>query len=220
MTSVSDVQSTSASSAATTTASTSSTSSNDAASADRFLTLLVAQMENQDPLNPMDNAQVTSQMAQISTVSGIEKLNATMQGLNTRYLQMQTLQGASMVGRNVLMAGNHLSVADDGKIQGIYELASPADSVKVEILAASGAVIDTIELSAQTSGRHEFDWAAKPGGTGGETFRITAKTGAASVTTTTLMRDRVDAVATGGDTLTLELRHFGSVPFEQIKTLN
>ena len=113
-----------------------------------------------------------------------------------------------------------LSVADDGKIQGIYELASPADSVKVEILAASGAVIDTIDLSAQTSGRHEFDWAAKPGGTGGETFRITAKTGTASVTTTTLTRDRVDAVATGGDTLTLELRHFGSVPFEQIKTLN
>src|SRR5574343_277071 len=44
---------------------------------DRFLKLLVAQMSNQDPLNPMDNAQLTSQMAQISTVSGLEKLNTT-----------------------------------------------------------------------------------------------------------------------------------------------
>ncbi|MEO7151273.1 MAG: flagellar hook capping FlgD N-terminal domain-containing protein, partial [Burkholderiaceae bacterium] len=56
--------------------------SNEAGSADRFLKLLVAQMQNQDPLNPMDNAQVTSQMAQINTVNGIEKLNTTVQGLS------------------------------------------------------------------------------------------------------------------------------------------
>jgi flagellar basal-body rod modification protein FlgD len=62
-----------------------------AATADRFLKLLVAQMQNQDPLNPMDNAQVTSQMAQINTVNGIERLNTTVQGLSGQFVQMQAL---------------------------------------------------------------------------------------------------------------------------------
>ena len=66
---------------------------NEAGSADRFLKLLVAQMQNQDPLAPMDNAQVTSQMAQINTVTGIEKLNTTVQGLQGNFVQMQALIG-------------------------------------------------------------------------------------------------------------------------------
>src|SRR5262245_32299586 len=82
-------------------------------SEDRFLKLLVAQLQNQDPLNPMDNAQVTSQMAQIQTVSGIDKLNTTVQGLNAQFAQLQALSGAALVGRDVLIDGNRL-VADNG----------------------------------------------------------------------------------------------------------
>jgi flagellar basal-body rod modification protein FlgD len=204
-----------------TTAATGSRNAADAASsADRFLTLLVAQLENQDPLNPMDNAQVTSQMAQISTVSGIEKLNDTMQAMNASTLQSQTLQGAAMVGRNVLMQGSRLSMTDDGQTQGVFELAGSASSVKVEILSAAGGVIDTVDLGPLDPGRHEFDWSAKTGGVAGENFRIAAKAGAANVPATTLVRDRVDAVVTGADTLTLELRRFGSVPFDQIRIVN
>jgi flagellar basal-body rod modification protein FlgD len=204
-----------------TTAATGSRNAADAASsADRFLTLLVAQLENQDPLNPMDNAQVTSQMAQISTVSGIEKLNDTMQAMNASTLQSQTLQGAAMVGRNVLMQGSRLSMTDDGQTQGVFELAGSASSVKVEILSAAGGVIDTVDLGPLDPGRHEFDWSAKTGGVAGESFRIAAKAGAANVPATTLVRDRVDAVVTGADTLTLELRRFGSVPFDQIRIVN
>src|SRR3954466_7581480 len=83
-----------------------------AASSDRFLKLLVAQMQNQDPLNPMDNAQVTSQMAQINTVSGIDKLNTTVQGLQSQFVQMQALQGATLVGHDVVVAGNKLDFSD------------------------------------------------------------------------------------------------------------
>lgn len=57
-------------------------SSNTVSSADgeqRFLKLLVTQLNNQDPLNPLDNAELTSQLAQMSTVSGIEKLNTAFQ---------------------------------------------------------------------------------------------------------------------------------------------
>src|SRR5512147_2674404 len=81
-------------------------------SSDRFLKLLVTQMQNQDPLSPMDNAQVTSQMAQINTVSGIEKLNETISGMLGQFTQMQSLQSASLVGRNVLVQGDTLEVKD------------------------------------------------------------------------------------------------------------
>ncbi len=78
----------------------------------------------------MDNAQVTTQMAQIQTVSGIDKLNTTVQGLNGQFAQLQALSGASLVGRDVLIEGNRLA-ADDGVGHGGFELASQADHVKL-----------------------------------------------------------------------------------------
>ena len=58
---------------------------------DRFMKLLVAQMKNQDPLNPMDNAQMTTQIAQINTVAGLERLNTTVEGLASQFTQLREL---------------------------------------------------------------------------------------------------------------------------------
>ncbi len=195
---------------------------NEVASEDRFLKLLVAQMSNQDPLNPLDNAQVTSQMAQISTVSGLDKLNKTVEGLNRQFVQMQALQGASLVGRDVILPGDRLAPNDAGLVQGGFELAAPADSVRIEVLNAGGHVIDTINLGAEGAGRHGFEWTPPAGidATLGDRFRVVARSGAATVAATPLMRDRVAAVATGGDTLTLELRLNGSVAYSQIRAFN
>ena len=190
------------------------------ATSDRFLKLLVAQMQNQDPLNPMDNAQVTSQMAQINTVNGIEKLNTTVQGLSGQFVQMQALQGAALVGRDVVVKGNKMDIAD-AVGQGGFELAGPADAVKVEVLSPAGQVLDTMNLGAQTSGMHSFDWAA-----GANTndsalkFRVTATLGTATVESTALMRDKVDAVSTSGNTLNLELQNSGTVAYADVKALN
>ena len=195
---------------------------NEAGAEDRFLKLLVAQMQNQDPLNPMDNAQVTSQMAQIQSVNGIEKLNRSVEGLGSQFAQMSALQGASLVGRDVIVPGNRLVTNDENLVQGGFELNCSADSLKIEVLNAGGRVIDTIDLSAQGAGRHGFEW-TPPAGVDpatGDSFRVVAKNGAANVGFTPLMRDRVDAVVAGGDTLTLELRNSGSVPYEQIRAFN
>jgi flagellar basal-body rod modification protein FlgD len=195
---------------------------NQAGAEDRFLKLLVAQMQNQDPLNPMDNAQVTSQMAQIQSVNGIEKLNRTVEGLGTQFAQMNALQGASLVGRDVIVPGNRLAPNDAGLVQGGFELDGPADRVQIEVLNAGGRVIDTIDLGAQGAGRHGFEW-TPPAGVDpatGSRFRVIAKRGTADVTFTPLMRDRVDAVIAGGDTLTLELRASGSIPYNQIRAFN
>ena len=71
----------------------------------RFLKLLVTQLNNQDPLNPLDNAQLTSQLAQMSTVSGIEKLNTALESLLAQSGSSQVLQSAGLIGRSVLEIG-------------------------------------------------------------------------------------------------------------------
>ena len=189
---------------------------------DRFLKLLVAQLQNQDPLNPMDNAQVTSQMAQIQTVSGIDKLNSTVQGLNSQFAQLQALSGASLVGRDVLIDGNRLVADSNGVGHGGFELASQADQVKLEVLDASGRVIDTTDLGAMASGRHSFDWTPSAGVNPAlaSRFRITANLGTTAVNAATYTRDRVDAVSTGPNGLTLELVNAGPVAYDQVKVFD
>ena len=197
-------------------------SSSTTVSADTFLKLLVAQMKNQDPLNPMDNAQVTSQMAQINTVTGINALNTTVQSLSSQFTQMQALQGASLVGHSVIVPGNMMTIDPTTATgEGGFKIATPADAVKVEILAPSGAVVQTINLGAEAAGMHSFSW---PAGTAtnssGLTFRVTATTGGVKIPSTALMSDTVDAISTDGNTLNLELQNSGLVPYSSVVALN
>ena len=202
--------------------STSGTSATDSAAAasDRFLKLLVAQMQNQDPLSPMDNAQVTSQMAQINTVSGIQQLNTTMTALAGQFAQLQALQGVSLVGHDVVVPGNAMKIAD-GVGAGGYELTGPADAIKVEILSPSGQVVDTLNLGAQSSGVHDFTWNAGTATTAsGLTFRVTATSGGTSTKPTTLVQDKVEAVTTSGNTFSLELVDAGTVPYSSVRAFD
>ena len=192
---------------------------------DRFLKLLVTQLQNQDPMNPVDNAQMTSQMAQISTVSGIEKLNTTVQGLTGQFVQMQALQGASLVGKDVILKGDKIAIdstASGNVASGTFEIPAAASHVKAEVLSPAGLVVDTLNLGAQTAGRHDFVW---PNGStvsesAGYRFRITATNGTTAVASTPLMRDTVQAINTTGASLTLELARSGSVPYTSITALD
>ena len=76
------------------------------AAQDRFLKLLVAQLNNQDPMNPLDNAQMTSQIAQINTVTGIQQLNQTMESMSAQFNSLQVMQGTALIGRNVMTEGS------------------------------------------------------------------------------------------------------------------
>ena len=214
----------STSSTKTSSTSTSNSAKAEPGAADRFLKMLVTQLQNQDPLNPMDNAQITSQMAQINTVNGIETLNAAMLGLNGQFVQMQALQGAALVGHDITVQGNR--VALDGTAgaeigSGGFELAGTADQVKLEILNPAGRVVDTLNLGAQAAGRHGFEWAAKNVADGADyRFRVSATNGTAAVSSTSLMRDQVQAVSTSSGSLLLQTRHSGDVPYGDVKAFN
>jgi len=196
-----------------------STASATQEASDRFLKLLVTQMQSQDPLNPMDNAQVTSQMAQINTVSSLGTVNDSLQAMSAQLVQMQAMQSASLVGRSVVVPGNRLEVGAGGAV-GYFDMAGAADSVKVEVLSSAGRVVDTIDMGAETSGRHAFTWTPGEGvsDAGGFRFRVTATAGTASVATKALMRDQVSAVSSSGGTgLSLQLKGGTTIAYSDVR---
>jgi flagellar basal-body rod modification protein FlgD len=166
---------------------------------DRFLNLLVAQMKNQDPLNPLDNAQVTSQMAQLSTVQGIEKMNDSLQALAAGMGSNQVAQAAGLIGHGVLVPGNRLGPAEGENAFG-FELALPADQVSVSITDAAGRPIRNIDLGSKPSGVNVLAWdglsdsgTAAPAGQYG--FTVNALQGGRKVGATALNLGVVSSVS-------------------------
>jgi flagellar basal-body rod modification protein FlgD len=214
------ISATSSSTAIASSSSASSVGASDmAASQDRFLKLLVAQLNNQDPMNPVDNAQMTSQMAQINTVTGIQQVNDTLKSLSDQFASLQMVQGSAMVGHQVLVESNTLS-RQDGIARGALDLNSPADSVKVEILSAGGQVIDTLDLGARAAGRHNFDWnAAGYQGSGEPGFRVVATQGKTVVGSTAFAQDKVLSVGTSNGSLTVQLQGREPLAYNSIKAI-
>jgi len=194
-------------------------SSDPAAMQDRFLKLLVAQVNSQDPLNPMDNAQMTTQMAQINTVNGIQELNTTMKSMAAQFSAMQVLQGASLVGHDVLIAGNSL-VAQDGVARGAIDLEGQADNVRIEILAPSGTLIDTLSAGSLPAGRHEFAWDASAyTGSGTPTYRIVATRAGQNITATPLARNTVVSVGSEDGVMQVQLQGRSPIAYSDIKAI-
>jgi len=190
-----------------------------AASQDRFLKLLVAQLNNQDPLNPVDNAQMTSQMAQINTVQGIQQLNDTVKAMTAQFGSLQVLQGASLVGRGVLVDDNRLTI-ENGAAKGSVDLVGNADKVTVQVLSPGGQVLDTLQLGAQNVGRSDFVWdASKYSGTGNPSFKVSASMGGAAVAATPLSRATVKSVGSENGVMTVQLIGRASVGYDAIKAI-
>lgn len=174
---------------------TAASNSDPQAAQDRFLKLMVAQLSNQDPLNPMDNAELTSQMAQINTVSGIQQLNATLGSMSSQFNALQSLQSTSLIGKLAVVNGNRLDYAEDGQAQGGLLLPTAAESVQVEVMGTDGKVLHTVDMGGLAAGQHSFQWDAsgvdrsKVAG-----FRVKATQGGEAVSATPLSMLRVASV--------------------------
>lgn len=136
-----------------------------AALQDSFMTLLVTQLQNQDPLSPMENKEMTSQLAQINTVSGIEKLNDSLGQINDQIDAGQTLQASGLIGKGVLVPGDRILLSQgedgDGEVTTTpfgVELEQPADNVTVTITNQAGEVINRYDLGGVDAGVESFSW--------------------------------------------------------------
>jgi flagellar basal-body rod modification protein FlgD len=195
------------------------------ADTNKFLTLLVTQLKNQDPMNPLDNAQLTSQLAQLSTVTGVNKLNTTLESLKASYQSSEAMSATNMIGHGVFVDGSFVNVASGQSILGA-NLGSAADDVKVIVTdPATGKDIKTIELGAQPAGILPITWDGKPDGAttsvkdGKYSFRVVAtRSGTALTDATTLAFDSVSSVSTSAtDGVKLNLPTKGQVTLADIK---
>lgn len=194
----------------------------------RFLKLLTVQMQNQDPTNPMDNSQLTTQLAQLSTVSGISQLNTTLASLMSNLGASQSLQAANMIGHSVLAPGNNVTLTSDTTkdasgndvttqkaIFGV-QLADNADSVKVTIRDSAGNVVHSLDLGTQTAGTLPIIWnGATDAGTqakdGTYTFTVSATSAGTAVGATALAFGTVASVSTGADGVKLNVSNIGTI---------
>lgn len=135
---------------------------------DQFLKLLVTQLKNQDPLNPMQNAELTSQLAQISTVEGITNLKNTMLAISGQIDVSQSMNAVAMIGKGVLVPGSNVKVGVSAenpaeRVVTPYgiDLQKDAAKVQVRIADSNGAVVRTIELGEQKAGVYTLDWDGK-----------------------------------------------------------
>jgi flagellar basal-body rod modification protein FlgD len=193
------------------------------ATQDRFMKLLITQMKNQDPLNPLDNAQVTSQLAQLSTVTGIDKLNATMGTLKDSYQSSQTLQAASLIGHGVLVPGNTADLADGKAVLGM-DLPGAADAVTVTIRDASGNVVRKLDLGAQAAGTLPLGWDGKTdkgaaAASGEYSFDVKATSAGKALNVTTLSYGQVGSVSTGASGTRLNLAGGGSATLAEVREI-
>jgi flagellar basal-body rod modification protein FlgD len=124
----------------------------------QFLTLLVTQLQNQNPTEPMDNSQMVSQLAQINTVSGIEALNTTIKGVSAQIDASQALQSMALIGKGVLVDGNSVQVGNGVATPFGVNLSSPADSVTAVISDSNGKVVRTLNLGSVKAGVQALNW--------------------------------------------------------------
>jgi flagellar basal-body rod modification protein FlgD len=195
------------------------------ADTDKFMTLLVTQLKNQDPLNPLDNAQVTSQLAQLQTVTGVNKLNETLETLKSSYQSSEAMQATSLIGHGVLVEGNTLNLAGGKSVFGV-DLATDADNVQVVVTdPRTGKDVATIELGAAEAGAMPLAWDGSSDSVdaamladGKYSFRVVATRGGQPLTDVkALTLDTVASVSTNSkDGVKLNLASKGAITLADI----
>ena len=180
-------------------------------------------MKNQDPLNPLDNAQVTTQLAQISTVNGIEKLNATIAAMASSFTAGQSLQAATMIGKDVLVPGSTLQLAGGSGVFGV-DLAQASDQVKVTIQDTAGQVVQVIDLDGQSAGPLTLRWDGKTSDgaqavDGLYSISVSALRGAEKIEAQTLSLGRVQGVSQGDQGVRLNVGALGTVGLADVKEI-
>jgi flagellar basal-body rod modification protein FlgD len=189
-----------------------------------FLNLLVAQLNNQNPLEPQGNGEFIAQLAQFSQVEGIEKLNTSMGSMLSSFQSSQALQASSLVGRKVIVPGEKAVVDTSESFKASTVLPVSSSNVYVNVYNNSGSLVTRINLGEQAAGNVSFIWDGKdssgnvaPPGT--YKFEAQATYGSETKGLYTMLPANVDSVTLGGNELMLNLAGLGNVPLSQVQVI-
>ena len=125
---------------------------------DEFLTLMLTQLKHQDPFQPMENGEFIGQLAQFSTVSGIEQMQVALEDLSGSFVSNQTLEATRLVGKEVLIESDTVFLDENNDINGRFQLDAASGDVQLTVLDQAGAAVNQISLGEYPAGRHDFTW--------------------------------------------------------------
>ncbi|AIZ33494.1 flagellar hook assembly protein FlgD [Pseudomonas sp. K1(2024)] len=193
---------------------------------DAFLQLLVTQMQHQNPLDPQDNSEFVSQLAQFSSLEGIQTLNQSVNGITNAMGSSQALQASSLVGRSVIVQNDKAMIDPSKSLNGQVVVPQNIDNGKITIKDKDGNVVKTIDLGAQNKGNADFIW----DGTNDKGEKVAAGNYSFSATTTvdgkaqqmyTLLPATVTSVtvAGAGGEMMLNLAGIGKVGISKVQTI-
>ncbi|HEX4024359.1 MAG TPA: flagellar hook capping FlgD N-terminal domain-containing protein [Steroidobacteraceae bacterium] len=191
-----------------------------------FLTLMTAQLQNQDPLNPTDSNEFLDQLSELSTVEGISQLNTSVSTLSTSMLSSQAISSAALVGQSVLSAAGSASYSAGGTLSGAVQVPSGTTGVTVTITNSSGAIVNQMAVSP-AAGLQSFSWngtaangAAAPSGTYNVT--ATAEVAGTAEAATTLINGTVSSVTldASGTGVTLNTPQLGAIPLSSVQQID
>lgn len=193
---------------------------------DDFLTLMTAQLQNQDPLNPTDSNQFLAQLSELSTVEGISQLNTSMTTLSNAMLSSQALTSAALVGHGILAPADAATFTTGQTLSGAVQVPTGATSVLVTVSNAAGAVVSQQAVPA-AAGLQNFSWngntsdgKAAPSGT----YSVTANAvvGGKSQTASTFINGTVSSVTLGasGESPTLNTPQLGPIALSSVQQID
>lgn len=187
-----------------------------------FLELMLAQVRNQDPLKPLDGAQFIGQLAQFSTVTGIEEMSASLASLAESMRSDQMLAGTALVGREVLMQSSDAVLEESGEVRGAIEVPEGVQQVLITVRDAAGQIVRQMNVSAGT-GLVDFRWDGLTGAghrapPGAYSLGAIATGGGQSFSLPTLTYDAVRSVTrdTTRGSLVLNTGHHGAVSLADV----
>ena len=189
-----------------------------------FLKLLMTQLQNQDPMAPMDNGEFMGQMAQFSTVQGITEMGESVDGLVGIYQGQQLSNNAAMIGKQALVDGNWAQL-EGGKLSGAIELTTAANELRVDVKSESGEVMASLGLGSKMAGSQEFAWdGIKHDGTtapaGNYYLSASAIRDGQATVPAMQVYGTVNSVQMKGSEVTLNVSGQGNVSFNNVKRIS
>jgi flagellar basal-body rod modification protein FlgD len=125
---------------------------------DDFLRLLIAQLQSQDPLNPLQSAEFTSQLAQFSSLEQLNNVNDRLVQLHEDQIDSMKGLAVSMIGRSVKVPGTQFSLMEGKSDELVLELTNPAKTVRLDVYDDDGTIVDTVDLGPLNAGEHRLNW--------------------------------------------------------------
>jgi len=193
---------------------------------EQFLELMTAQIRNQDPFEPLDNGEFLSQIAQFSTVTGIQGLQDSFSSFAGSISSNQALQASALVGRSVLVNSENAVLQPGGKVEGGINLPGSSSQVNVEFYNLAGELVKDLSLGPQNAGTAQFNWDGfadngQPAPAGIYRIVANASIDGENVTLATLIKDNVESVILGrpGEGTTLNLSSLGATDFNRVEEI-